>query len=94
MPGTAGGTQRFRTFTVCSATSSRLACFGHFLPAMTMLGLRMVCSSGTLGVVELLVDFLQHPLGHLLAASMSCAPSISTSGSTIGTSPPSTQIAA
>ena len=39
MPGTAGGTQRFRTFRVFSATSSRLACLAHFLPEIDHVGL-------------------------------------------------------
>ena len=67
MPGTAGGTQRFSTFTVRSATSCRLACFGALLAGDHHVGLEDGLLQRHLGVIELLVDLLQHPLGHHLA---------------------------
>ena len=41
------GTQAFNSRMVFSATSSMEACFGHFLPETTMLGLRIMPSSST-----------------------------------------------
>ena len=56
---------------------------------MTMLGFRIDAFELHAGIVELLELLLQHPLGHLVrSVSMSWSPSISTSGSTIGTRPP------
>ncbi len=47
MPATVAGTQSFRHFTVFSATSSGLAFFALFLPAITMLGFSTMPSSIT-----------------------------------------------
>ena len=47
MPGTAAGTRRSRQRTVASATCAAVACFAHFLPAMTMFGFSTMPSRRT-----------------------------------------------
>src|SRR3990167_448904 len=45
--GTAAGTVRFNTRMVALATSATVDCFAHFLPAITMLGFKIMHSKIT-----------------------------------------------
>ena len=69
----------------------------QFLPSITMLGFSTMPSRRDARIVELGEDRLQHPFGDIVAAVdrvVARLPSISTSGSTIGTMPASWQSAA
>ena len=89
MPGIAAGTDALRQRTVASATSSTSACWAQLLPETTMLALRMVPSSMTLCSYSEPNNERSVASVTSKHSSMSCAPSINTSGSTIGTMPAS-----
>ena len=91
--GTAVGTQRLSTSAFLRDVFDG-DMRGGFLAGTIMFGLRIVPSSATRAVVEIAVELLQDPSVTSAQRSMSWPPSISTSGSTIGTMPASWHSAA
>ncbi|MNY32859.1 hypothetical protein D3C86_1671020 [compost metagenome] len=87
-PGTAAGTVRLSTCTVCMATSAA-AVRPHALPGSTMLGFSSMCSSTTACRCKAWKTSCSTASDTSAQRAMVCAPSISTSGSTIGTTPAS-----
>ena len=89
MPGTAAGTCRRKHRSVAVATSCTEAGWAQSLPAMTMLGLSSMASSEIRCSKRAWNTAWRTMLVTSSQRSMECDPSISTSGSTIGTRPPS-----
>jgi hypothetical protein len=94
MPGTDAGTASRRQRTVASATCCTPACSGQSLPDSTMFGLSSVPSSRTRCARSAANTAPRVSAVTSSQRSIVWAPSISTSGSTIGTSPASCDSAA